>query len=75
MKKQRQRFAGVMMCLEGVRLVEQEGYTVRAAAKKTGYSPMSISRSRKRLGLEPLETGRQPGKIESPNVKTGDKNA
>lgn len=47
------------MCLEGIRLVEHEGYSVRAAAEKTGYTPNAISRARKRFGLPPLPKGRK----------------
>lgn len=53
------------LCLEGIRLVENEGYSVRAAAKKTGYSAISISRARKRFGLPPLPRGRKPAEEEA----------
>lgn len=55
----------VQLCLEGIRLVENEGYSVRAAAKKTGYSAIAISRARKRFGLPPLPRGRKPAEEEA----------
>lgn len=54
----------VLLCLEGIRLVENEGYSVRAAAQKTGYTANAISRARKRFGLPPLPRGRKPASEE-----------
>lgn len=56
-KKRRQPF---QLCLEGIRLVENEGYSVRAAARATGYTANAISRARKHFGLPPLPKGRKP---------------
>jgi hypothetical protein len=55
----KRRSLPVTLCLEGIRLVEIEGYSVRAAANKTGYTPNAISRARKRFGLPPLPRGRK----------------
>lgn len=49
------------MCLEGVRLVEEEGLSVREAARRTGYTANAVSRARKRFKLPPLPPGRKPG--------------
>lgn len=55
----------VQLCLEGIRLVEREGYSVRAAAQATGYTANAISRARKRFGLPPLPKGRKPAEEEA----------
>lgn len=56
----KRRKSAFTLCLEGIRLVEEEGLSVRAAADKSGYSAMAISRARKRLGFPPLPRGRKP---------------
>lgn len=55
----------IQLCLEGIRLVEREGYSVRAAALATGYTPSAISRARKHFGLPPLPKGRKPADEEA----------
>lgn len=57
------------LCLEGIRLVEVEGYSVRAAAEKTGYTANAISRARKRFGLPPLPRGRKTADEEMAYLK------
>jgi hypothetical protein len=60
MTERKRRKPGFTLCLEGIRLVEEEGLSVRAAANKSGYSAMAISRARKRMGFPPLPRGRKP---------------
>lgn len=55
----------MQLCLEGIRLVEREGYSVRAAANATGYTPSAISRARKHFGFPPLPRGRKPAAEEA----------
>lgn len=59
MTERKRRKPTFTLCLEGIRLVEEEGLSVRAAAEKTGYTAMAISRARKRLGFPPLPRGRK----------------
>lgn len=61
----KRRSLPVQLCLEGIRLVEREGYSVRAAANATGYTPSAISRARKHFGFPPLPKGRKPAAEEA----------
>lgn len=49
------------MCLVRVRLVEEDGLSVREAARRTGYTANAVSWTRKRFKLPPLPPGRRPG--------------
>lgn len=55
----------IQLCLEGIRLVEREGYSVRAAAQATGYTASAISRARKHFGFPPLPKGRKSAEEEA----------
>lgn len=61
----KKRVLPVQLCLEGIRLVEREGYSVRAAAQATGYTPNAISRARRLFGFPPLPRGRKSAEEEA----------